>query len=113
MNGADGNSFVTTLGVRATTRISWGDHAILVPELRLGWSHEFLDASQMISASVIAISGSTFSQTGIAFGRDSALIGAGLSMELSPDAKVFVDYDGKLSRGFQEHAVSAGLRLRF
>jgi outer membrane autotransporter protein len=113
VNGADGNSFATTLGARASTRISWGDHAVLVPEVRVGWSHEFRDASQTISASVIGISGSTFSQTGINFGRDSAIVGAGLSMELSPDAKVFVDYDGRLSQRFQEHAISGGLRVRF
>jgi subtilase-type serine protease len=91
VNAADGNSFATTLGARATTRISFGDHAVLVPELRLGWSHEFLDASQTLSASLVAVSGSTFSATGINFGRDAALIGAGLSLELSPDAKVFLD----------------------
>ena len=34
-------------------------------------------------------------------------------MELSPDAKVFVDYDGKLSQRLQEHSISGGLRLKF
>jgi hypothetical protein len=34
-------------------------------------------------------------------------------MELSPEAKVFVDYDGKLSQRFQEHPISGGLRIRF
>ncbi|MBV9114352.1 MAG: autotransporter domain-containing protein [Hyphomicrobiales bacterium] len=113
VNGVDGNSFATTLGVRATTRISWGDHAVLIPELRLGWNHEFLDASQTISASVIGVPGSTFSATGITFGRDAALIGAGFSMELSPDAKVFVDYDGRLGSRLQEHSISGGLKVRF
>ena len=113
VNGADGNSFATTLGARATTRINWGEHAVLVPELRLGWSHEFLDASQTLSTSLVGVPGSSFSATGINFGRDAALVGAGLSMELSPDAKVFVDYDGKLSQRFQEHAISGGLRLKF
>jgi outer membrane autotransporter protein len=113
VNAADGNSFATTLGARATTRISFGDQAVLVPELRLGWSHEFLDESQTLSASLVAVSGSTFSATGINFGRDAALIGAGLSLELSSDAKVFLDYDGKLSQRLQEHSVSGGLRVRF
>ena len=66
VNGADGNSFATTLGARATTRINWGEHAVLVPELRLGWSHEFLDASQTLIASLVGVPGSTFSATGIA-----------------------------------------------
>jgi hypothetical protein len=33
--------------------------------------------------------------------------------ELSPDAKLFVDYDGKLSQRFQEHSIYGGLRVRF
>ena len=113
VNGTDGNSFQTTLGVRATTRIIMGNNAVLVPEVRVGWSHEFGDASQSLTASLVGVPGSTFSATGIAFGRDTALVGAGLSMELSPDAKVFVDYDGKLSQRFQEHSISGGLRVKF
>jgi outer membrane autotransporter protein len=113
VNSADGNSFQTTLGVRAAIRIVMGDHCVLVPEIRVGWSHEFADAAQSLNASLVGVPGSSFSATGIAFGRDSALVGAELSMELSPDAKVFVDYDGKLSQRLQEHSISGGLRVRF
>jgi outer membrane autotransporter protein len=85
----------------------------LIPELRLGWNHEFGDASQKITASLVGVAGSGFSATGIAFGRDAALVGGGFSLELSPDAKVFVDYDGRLGSRLQEHSVSGGLRVRF
>ena len=111
---ADSNSFQTTLGVRLTSRIAHRrTTARSSPELRLGWNHEFLDASQSLSASLTGVPGSAFSATGIAFGRDAALIGAGFSLELSPDAKVFVDYDGRLGTRLQEHSISGGLRVRF
>jgi outer membrane autotransporter protein len=113
VNAADSNSFQTTLGVRLTSRIQMGNMGTLIPELRLGWNHEFLDTSQSLTAALVGVPGSTFSGTGINFGRDAALIGGGFSMELSPDAKVFVDYDGKLSQRFQEHSISGGLRVRF
>ena len=113
VNAADANSFQTTLGVRLTSRIAIGSYGTLIPEVRLGWNHEFLDAAQVISASLVGVAGSAFSSTGIAFGRDAALIGAGFSMELAPDAKVFVDYDGKLGQRLQEHSVSGGLKVRF
>jgi outer membrane autotransporter protein len=113
VNGTDTNSFQTTLGVRLTSRIALANYGALIPELLLGWNHEFLDASQTLSASLVGVPGSSFSATGINFGRDAALVGAGLSMELSPEAKVFVDYDGKLSQRFQEHPISGGLRIRF
>ncbi|MBV9754025.1 MAG: autotransporter domain-containing protein, partial [Hyphomicrobiales bacterium] len=77
------------------------------------WSHEFLEASQKITAALVGVAGSGFSATGIAFGRDAALIGAGFSMELSADAKVFVDYDGRLASRLQEHSISGGLKVRF
>jgi outer membrane autotransporter protein len=112
VNAADSNSFQTTLGVRLTSRIATAN-GTLIPELRLGWNHEFLDASQKITASLVGVAGSGFSATGIAFGRNAALVGAGFSMELSPDAKVFVDYDGRLGQRLQEHSVSGGLRVRF
>ena len=57
--------------------------------------------------------GSAFSTTGIKFGRDSALIGAGVSADISKDAKVFLDYDGKLNAKVQEQSVSGGMRMRF
>jgi outer membrane autotransporter protein len=113
VNSSDSNSFQTTLGVRLTSRIEIGSYGTLIPEVRLGWNHEFLDAAQTISASLVGVPGSTFSATGIAFGRDTALVGAGLSLELAPDAKVFVDYDGKLGSRLQEHSISGGLRVRF
>ena len=61
----------------------------------------------------MGVAGSNFSATGIDFGRDAALVGAGISMELSPDAKVFLDYDGRLASRLQEHSVSGGLKVRF
>lgn len=112
-NAADSNSFATTLGVRVTSRMSVGAYGSVVPELRIGWNHEFLDTSQTIGGSLLGVPGSAFSSTGIDFGRDSALIGAGISADLNPNAKVFLDYDGKLSAKLQEHSVSGGMRMRF
>jgi len=103
----------STIGGGITSRIALGNYGTLIPEVRLGWNHEFLDASQKITAALVGVAGSGFSATGIAFGRDAALIGAGFSMELSPDAKVFVDYDGRLASRLQEHSISGGLKVRF
>ena len=80
-NVADSNSFATTLGVRVTSKMSVGAYGFVVPELRIGWNHEFLDASQTISGSLLGVPGSAFSTTGINFGRDSALVGAGVSAD--------------------------------
>ena len=56
VNAADANSFQTTLGRSASPRASRsGLYGTLIPELRLGWNHEFLDASQKITASSSAL----------------------------------------------------------
>ena len=75
VNAADSNSFQTTLGVRLTSRIAMGNYGTLIPELRVGWNHEFLDTSQTIVTTLIGVPGSLTSTTGIKFGRDAALIG--------------------------------------
>ena len=112
VNSTDNNSFQTTLGVRLTSRIATAN-GWFTPELRLGWSHEFLDASQKITASLVGVPSSSFTSTGILFGRDAALIGAGFSFEITPQAKVFVDYDGRLGSRLQEHSISGGVKVRF
>ena len=114
VNAADGNSFPTTLG--AAPHLAH-KRSVITPSS----CPSFASAGATNSSTPRKRSrprsspfpGSTFSATGINFGRDAALIGAGLSLELSPDAKVFVDYDGRLSQRLQEHSVSGGLRVRF
>jgi len=106
VNAGSANSFATTLGLRVSTVIAGN----IVPEVRVGWSHEFLDAAQTLSGSLATI---PFSVTGVNFGRDSALVGVGVTQAINANARVFVDYDGKITGSFQEHAVSAGVRVSF
>ena len=104
VNAADSNSFQTTLGVRLTSRIQMGTSARSFPN--------FASAGTTNSSTPRKRSGPRSSACPEAPSRrpaspsaaTRALIGAGFSMELSPDAKVFVDYDGKLSQRFQEHS---------
>ncbi|HLJ63814.1 MAG TPA: autotransporter outer membrane beta-barrel domain-containing protein, partial [Stellaceae bacterium] len=108
VNAATGSSLESQLGVRVSTRIGG-----LVPELRAAWGHEFLDAAPTITGTLETVPGSGFSAAGANFGRDSALIGAGVTHEVSETVRIFVDYDGRLTVGFSEHVVSAGVRVRF
>lgn len=40
-------------------------------------------------------------------------MGLGVTHDLAPGASVFADYDGKLTGGFDQHAFSAGIKVRF
>ncbi|HLJ63619.1 MAG TPA: autotransporter outer membrane beta-barrel domain-containing protein, partial [Stellaceae bacterium] len=106
LNAGHSDSFETRLGLRLSTVI----HGDIVPELRVGYAHEFLDAAQTLSG---ALANTPFSVTGVNFGRDSALLGVGVTQAINADARVFVDYDGKITGSLQQHAVSAGVRVSF
>jgi len=85
----------------------------VLPEVRVGWSHEYLDASQNITAAFVAAPVSPFTVVGANYGRDSAVVGAGLTAEISPSANLYIDYDGRFTGGFNQNAVSAGFRVKF
>jgi uncharacterized protein with beta-barrel porin domain len=109
---ANSDSLQTILGVRASTTLMTSMGRVL-PEVRAGWSHEFLNASQSITAAFVAAPASPFTVVGANYGRDSAVVGAGVAAEISPNAKLYIDYDGKFTGGFNQNAVSAGFRVQF
>jgi outer membrane autotransporter protein len=98
---------------QAITRIDLGDHGTLIPEVRVGWSHEFLDASQTLTAQLAGTAASPFTVVGTSFGRDSAVVGVGVSHEFAPGASFFVDYDGQFTGSFNQNSGSVGIRVRF
>ena len=110
---ADGSSLSTTIGLRASTRIDLGSHGTLVPEVRAGWQHEFLDQSQTLTAQLAGTAASPFTVVGPRFGRESALVGIGVSHEFEPGASFFLDYDGRFTGGFNQNSASAGIKVKF
>jgi len=112
VNSSSGNSFATALGARASTRFEIGN-ATFTPELRVGWQHEFLDSAQHITTQLVALPGTFITATGPDFGRDSALVGLGITHDLAPNARIFIDYDGKFTGGFNQHAFTGGVKIWF
>ncbi|HLJ64515.1 MAG TPA: autotransporter domain-containing protein, partial [Stellaceae bacterium] len=109
VSAGSSDSLATTLGARVSAAIDLGGGK-LVPELRVGYRHEFLDAAQSLNASFAT---TPFSASGANFGRDTALIGVGVTGEVTGTTRVFLDYDGALTGSFQQHAFSAGVKVRF
>ncbi|GEM_PF-2050549 len=111
VNAATTDNLYTALGARAQAAFNIGTGAPLVPEIRVVWQHEFLDANQEMNASFGG--GTLFNVQGSKFSRESVIAGIGVSNNVSPDLKVFLDYDAKLQGGYSAHAVSAGLKWAF
>jgi len=66
-----------------------------------------------VSSAFVAAPSSVFTVTSSNFGREGAVVGAGITQEISRSAKLFLDYDGTLVGGFDQHAFSAGCRPKF
>lgn len=111
VRGWEGDSLRSELGVLASRefRTSWGR---VVPQVRARWSHEFGDDERGISSNFADLPG-TFTVHSARLGRDSALLGGGLTILVGDQADVYLDYDAGLLDGNVTHAGRAGFRIRF
>ena len=109
-------SLQSALGVRVSLiSLDLGTMGTITPELRAAWQHEFLDSHQSIAlAFAAAPSLGAFTVTGSDFGRDSAVVGLGLSDQVTASARLYLNYDGRFTEGsYNDHAISGGVRVRF
>ena len=113
VRGHDGNSSRTAFGARAFYDATmWG--VTLRPELRAAWQHEYSDTSTALTSSFATLGGTPFTVAGPQIGRDSVLIGAGVTVIWNNLLSTFVAYDGELGRtNYESHSVSGGVRVKF
>ncbi|WP_207539755.1 autotransporter family protein [Sabulicella rubraurantiaca] len=114
VQGGDMLSFRSVLGVTAARRfdLPWGGMSV-TPALRVGWAHEFADASATTRAALLGAPDAGFQATSTRLGRDAALLGAGASLALRPGVSLFLDYASEWRSNLTAQTVSGGLRVRF
>ena len=111
-NGSDDNVGYSTLGVRMASS-SVPMHGITVtPRASLAWQYAFGDTTPDI-ALAFAQSGVGFSTLGVPLAQNSALVEAGLDLQLSPEARLGISYVGQLAGDLQDNGVQADLLWRF
>jgi uncharacterized protein with beta-barrel porin domain len=107
-------SLYSTVGARAAWDLQWRQ-ARIRPELRLGWAHQFLDRNGEITANFMATPRAagyqSFEVRGVEAGRDSLVIGAGVTADVGKNAQVFLSYDGVVNGDLTEHALLGGVRV--
>ncbi len=109
----DESSVRSTLGFRLSHDVKMGG-AILRPEIRAAWQHEFGEQSHAIQAEFASGAGSDFTVWGPHVGRDSALVSAGASLLWNDRVATYVHYDGQFGRGnYDSNSISGGVRLSF
>ena len=111
VDSGDAESFTTTLGVDLSAEFHASEDVAIIPEIRAGWEHEFEDSRQSIGASFAGAPASSFTVVGSEVADDSAVVGAGLTVDVAQTWQLFVDYDARLNEDVQQHAVSGGVKL--
>jgi uncharacterized protein with beta-barrel porin domain len=108
VSGASEDKVQAVLGAKLTQRIELAQGTLL-PELKVGWAHEFTDPRTQINESFAAIPGSGFTLTGAGTGRDLALLGTAVRYEATGRLSVYASYDLALGQRVTDHAVRAGV----
>ncbi len=81
------------------------------PQARVAWTHSFGDVDPGLDLAFAA--GGTFVVSGVVREPNMLTLGLGFNVSRGEAAFGFVDYAANLSDGSREHAVTAGLRVRF
>ena len=98
-----------------TVFYQWRIGKILVePSLKVAWEHEYKYSALPITAGFAGIPGLSATFFGPNEGHDSAIVSAGVSIQLTSAISTYVNYDGQLGRGnYDSNAVTGGLRISF
>ena len=78
------------------------------------WQHEFAGKEYSLTSGFATLGGSPFTVTGPEIGRDSLLIGGGVSILWNDRISTFAYYDGEIGRtNYTSHNFTVGFRIRF
>jgi outer membrane autotransporter protein len=102
------------VGLRASYDIK-GDHgAIVRPEVRASWLHEYGDKAYPFDSRLASGAGDVFTVWGPTIGRDAAVVGAGITVQCSATLSIYAAYDGVFGRSnYNNSGASGGFRLSF
>jgi outer membrane autotransporter protein len=87
--------------------------AVVTPEVRATWQHEFGDVEQATDAR-FDFGGPRFTVHSAEVGRDSLVLDAGIAVQFTPTFSAYGYYEGELGRtNYEAHNVIVGGRLSF
>ena len=105
------NSLHSQVGAHLSWKAALGT-VLLTPDVHVGWRHEFMNPDIALDSQFANGAGGIFTVRGPALGKDSAVVGIGVSAQLTDDLTTFVNYDTELGRAnYQLQYVNAGVRI--
>ncbi|MBS7696216.1 MAG: autotransporter domain-containing protein [Chelatococcus sp.] len=110
VDGGTTSMTFTTLGIRGEHTVALGTVDATLRGM-IGWRHAFGDTTP---ESVHAFSGGdAFTIAGVPIAQDSAVIEAGLDLNLTPEATLGFSYSGQIASDASDHGFRASLAVRF
>jgi outer membrane autotransporter protein len=103
---------IATLGLRGSAPLMTGDRIQLSLRGGLGWRHAFGDLAPKSTLGFVA-GGEPFVARGVPIAKDALAVQAGIDVDIAPNAKLSVLYDGELAATGSDNAARVGLSLRF
>ncbi|HTN09641.1 MAG TPA: autotransporter domain-containing protein [Acetobacteraceae bacterium] len=108
--GGSTDATFTTLGVRIASEFMIGDMKATARGM-LGWRHAFGD---LTPTSTHAFQGSSaFTVAGVPIAQDSAVIEAGLDLNLTDNATLGLSYSGQFGSGAQDQSAKLNFSFKF
>ncbi|TPJ24349.1 hypothetical protein FJ425_21270 [Mesorhizobium sp. B2-7-2] len=108
---ANTDATFTTLGLRASTTFDLGGTTLTANGM-LGWRHAFGDVTPL-STMRFASGGDAFSIGGVPITRDAAVIEAGISYAITPNATFGISYGGQFGSRMSDQSARANFNVRF
>lgn len=96
------------LGVRLSHQVALDSGAVLLPELSARWEHDLSKPGYNTRQTLL---GQSFTVRAAEPGRDSAVLGGGLTMALANNLRLSARYDAELSDNRTQHALTAQARF--
>lgn len=96
------------IGLRLTMPVALDNGGTLVPDLSARWEHYLSSPGNTTSQTLL---GQGFTTLAAAPGRDTAVLGGGLSMEIADNMRLSARYDAELSDNRTQHAMTAQVRF--
>ena len=113
IHSGSAESLRSDVGFRAFYQWQIGK-VVVEPSLKAAWEHEYKYSALPITAGFAGVPGPSATFSGPSEGHDSAVVSAGVSVQLTPAIVTYVNYDGQLGRGnYDSNAVTGGVGISF
>jgi len=103
----DAHALRGVLGTSLSTSFTTQRGGTWTPTARAMWLHEFLDPETSLNTTFASVGGPSFATQGLNFGRDWAVVGAGLSWQATSQLSIFTNYDIQMN-DYQVFNVGSG-----